>query len=109
MLSFLSKAFGGLSRRYYFSNFIFGVFISSLVITSVKLPLTVNIFVALNAFLFPYSRFVFDSIGSFLLGNTIIVMPLFITLFYKMMLTVLCFFYCYLYRSIWANLSLFSS
>lgn len=73
----LSKTFGGLSKQYYFRQFFFGVLIVAFFIafpfsqTKHAIPLGLIIISIINTCLYPYSRFVYESITSFIMGNNV--------------------------------------
>lgn len=100
MSNIIGKTFGGLSKRYYFRHFVFGIIIAGLFIfISLKGPngipenvMLMLIFVA-NAFLYPYSRFVYESITGFIIGNNVFVMPAILMLFFKLVTMMICFMF----------------
>ena len=71
----LSKTFGGLSKQYYFRQIFFGVLIALVLIIIplsqpkhiIQIPMFA-IFIV-NIFLYPYSRFVYESIVGFIMGR----------------------------------------
>jgi len=94
----IKKTFGGLSKPYYFRHFAFGlVFVALFVFMSLKspngIPINGAILFAVNAFLYPYSRFVYESVVGFIVGNNVIVLPAFVMLFVKLMTMLLCFMF----------------
>ena len=103
MGTILQKTFGGLSREYYFRQLIFGAVLASLMIAininggltlingGLTLPVTFIAILIVNALLYPYSRFVYESIMAFIMGDNLIFLNAFIMLFLKLMTMVLCF------------------
>ena len=78
MNSILSKTFGGLSREYYFRNFIFGLIFPALFYftfyqgkTEIEIPFGLIAFVLVNTFLYPYARFVYEKIMGFIFGKNV--------------------------------------
>ncbi len=78
MNSILSKTFGGLSREYYFRNFIFGLIFPTLFYfafsqgkAEMEIPFGLIAFAIVNTFLYPYSRFVYEKIMDFIFGENV--------------------------------------
>jgi hypothetical protein len=88
----LANTFGGLTRQYYFRNFIFALVFSAMSITGlVQQGNTPAIVIAvINALLYPYSRFVYESIIGFIMGENIFILPLFIMLPMKLFTMLMC-------------------
>jgi|LSQX01.1.fsa_nt_gb hypothetical protein len=103
MGTILQKTFGGLSREYYFRQLIFGAVLASLMIAininggltlingGLTLPVTFIAILIVNALLYPYSRFVYESIMAFIMGDNVFFLNGIIMLFLKLMTMVLCF------------------
>jgi len=95
----LAKTLGGLSRAYYFRQFVFGMALFALMLVLGSkfgedwgaIPLSVLMVFAVYTVLYPYSRFVYDSVVGFVMGNTVIVMPLPVLLLVKFFGMLLCF------------------
>lgn len=91
----LAKTFGGLSPSYYFRQFIFGLALTGFfyfVSTQGKQSLdfaTLSMMVA-NTLLYPYSRFVYESIVGFVLGSNVFFVNALLMLAAKMMTMFLC-------------------
>lgn len=78
-MSFLSKTFGGLSKAYYVRNILFGTFFCLLAMfmgyliyvrsDSISALLALSTYGVINLFLYPYSRFVYESVMGYILGN----------------------------------------
>ncbi|MCW9710931.1 hypothetical protein L5B71_08785 [Avibacterium sp. 21-586] len=77
-MSFISKTFGGLNKAYYFRHFFFGLILFMLfeaiifnagkgAIDSRFISMTIMNCVSL--FLYPYSRFVYESVVGYILGG----------------------------------------
>ncbi|HGO5815520.1 TPA: hypothetical protein ACK3JR_001391 [Mannheimia haemolytica] len=78
MANIIQKTFGGLSFNYYLRHFLFGLLIFALFIfAGVKYPKTgewnipILIILIISQFLYPYARFVYESIIDYILGNNL--------------------------------------
>ncbi|MDD0910203.1 hypothetical protein LZ757_12080 (plasmid) [Xylella fastidiosa subsp. morus] len=94
----IQKTFGGLSKPCYFRHFFFGlIFVAIFVFISLKNPNSFSIssamLFAVNAFLYPYSRFVYEKVIGFIVGNNIFVLPAVVMLFAKLMTMMVCFMF----------------
>lgn len=74
MRSVIAKTFGGLSLQYYFRQFVFGLvfpafiyFMASKGTNSIQIGMIVLMLI--NTLLYPYSRFVYESIMNFIIGK----------------------------------------
>jgi len=83
MKTILAKTFGGLDKAYYFRQLFFGallpifiIFISSQSSTAKPMPVSAMFYFGLNTLLYPYSKFVWDSVKDFLMGNTVITLAI---------------------------------
>ena len=91
----ITKTLGGLSPQYYFRHFVFGFafpvlfyFIASNGPHPIQLGMVVLIVV--NTLLYPYSRFVYESIVNFVMGENVLFVNVFLMLFVKLMTMLLC-------------------
>ena len=99
----LSKTLGSLSGKYYFRNFVFGLMFAALFYSSVleEMPESqvisefIIFFAVVNTLLYPYSRFVFEKMVSFIVGENIfflgaifLLMAKFIAMFFCWMLAI---------------------
>ncbi|RKE26123.1 hypothetical protein B0G76_7726 [Paraburkholderia sp. BL23I1N1] len=82
MHAVLARSFGGLSPRYYVRQFLFGLFFPVfllLVSTHGKgllaLPVHLQVVIAVDTLLYPYSRFVYESVAGYIVGDTVLVFP----------------------------------
>jgi hypothetical protein len=85
MHSVLRKTFGGLTRQYYFRQLFFGslfffgffLFFSSMPNPTGKSVSTAKYFMyvllGINTLLYPYARFVYESVMGFIMGNNVVV------------------------------------
>lgn len=100
MSNFIQKTFGGLSLNYYVRQFLFALLISVFIgFISLKHPQTgeLNIhflvFILINQFLYPYARFVYESIIDYILGNNVFFVNAILSLIVKLFTMLLC--YCF--------------
>lgn len=74
MRALFANTFGGLSAQYYFRHFFFGLLISALVFYASthggsEVHFGSLLFIVINTFLYPYARFVYESVISFIMGE----------------------------------------
>ena len=96
-MDFFRKTLGGLKASYYIRHFIFGALISAIFIYfSLHNPhgyKTGNMIVfVINAFLYPYSRFVYETIVGFIMGQNFFFVNALLMLMVKMMTMLVCWF-----------------
>lgn len=101
MKSIFLKTFGGLTASYlirqYFFAILLGVFMLGFLSMgeSAKTGKIVSgsmiFFVVVNVILYPYARYVFDSIASFILGDNLFILPIPLMLALKFVNIALCF------------------
>lgn len=78
MKQIIAKTFGGLTKQYYIRQFIFGLIFPAIFLFAfsqgsqeVTMSLgTIGLFIV-NTFLYPYSRFVYESIVDFIMGGNV--------------------------------------
>lgn len=92
----IQKTFGGLSKSYYFRHFTFGlIFVAIFVCISLKSTNGIRtndaILFVVNAFLYPYSRFVYESVIGFIVGDNLFVLPAVAVLLAKLVTMIFCF------------------
>lgn len=102
-MSFLSKTFGGLSRSYYIRQFLFGLIFFAFLLfigydsytrSGIHSLLAVNIGYGLVClFLYPYARFVYESIVGYILGENVFLVNAVFLLTAKFITMALCFFF----------------
>lgn len=96
MNRFFQKTFGGLSTAYYIRHFLFGLIFYAFCLYAswnrVEIRITEILGWTLFQFLYPYSRFVYESIIDYIFGNNIIIANAFIVLFVKFVAMTLCWF-----------------
>lgn len=98
MKEIIKKTFGGLTTQYYFRNLFFG-----LIITAFILYMEINanrptewlfyLFILLSTFLYPYSRFVYENIVNFVMGQNTFFVNAFLLIFVKFITIMICWFF----------------
>lgn len=94
----LSRTFGGLSKQYYFRQFLFGAIFLALIIfmsvsassRGVSLNYTLLCLAVVNTLLYPYARFVYESVVGFVMGNNVLFVNALLVLVVKLITMVLC-------------------
>jgi hypothetical protein len=91
----IAKTFGGLSTKYYFRQFVFGAAITAIVFFMASqgtqpIKISMLLFMAVSTILYPYSRFVYESIVGFIMGQNVFVLPAFILLVTKFITMIIC-------------------
>ncbi|CAG4920881.1 hypothetical protein [Paraburkholderia gardini] len=78
----LVRSFGSLPPRYYVRQFLFSLFFPGFLLLAsthgkglLSLPLHLQVIIALNTLLYPYSRFVYESVIGYIVGDTVLVFP----------------------------------
>lgn len=94
----IAKTFGGLSREYYFRQLVFGLaFLAFFVLMMLNSPGGVAIgalvVMVINALLYPYSRFVYESIMGFIMGNNVFFVNALLMLLVKLVTMLICFMF----------------
>ena len=99
MLHILKKTFGGLSgqylfRQYFFSLLLFGFGVACVYLSSQATRQPINLavlpFFIIDLLLYPYSRFVYEQIVGFIMGNNVFYGEASSMLFYKFVTMMLC-------------------
>ncbi|CAE6794759.1 hypothetical protein R75465_04665 [Paraburkholderia aspalathi] len=78
----LVKSFGGLPPRYYVRQFLFGLFFPAFLLFAsthgkglLALPVHLQVILALDTLLYPYSRFVYESVVGYIVGDNAFIFP----------------------------------
>ncbi len=93
------KTFGGLSREYYFREFVFGLIFVVLFFYPYYAkgmtipPIGVILTAILSQILYPYSRFVYHSVMDFIFGNNMFIVNAFLMLILKFLMMMICWFF----------------
>ncbi|MDU8417035.1 hypothetical protein RYA60_02040 [Pseudomonas syringae] len=97
MHSFFAKTFGGLTPSYYARQFIFGALITGFILwalSSSPKGLSANagtiVFLLVNTLLYPYSRFVYESVVGFIMGGNVFFVNAILMLTVKLMTMAMC-------------------
>jgi hypothetical protein len=98
MNSIIAKTFGGLSAQYYIRQFLFGLLLTVLVIYMLHqggpeappVSMAAYILFVLNALLYPYSRFVYESVMGYIMGNNVFFLNAIVLLVAKLFTMVIC-------------------
>lgn len=93
----LRKTLGGLSAAYYGRQFVFGLAISALILFIQTRDLQAHplewglvALLVINTVLYPYARFVYESIVGFIMGNNIFWVNALFMLFVKLITMAIC-------------------
>jgi len=94
-MSFIKKTFGGLSSPYYLRQVFFGGIFSAFLFVLLsqggdKRIFSYFIFIA-NTFLYPYSRFVYESVADFIFGDNVFFVNALFLLVAKFITMLLCY------------------
>ncbi|TXI35794.1 MAG: hypothetical protein E6Q69_00740 [Aquipseudomonas alcaligenes] len=95
MQDIIRKTFGGLSTQYYLRQLFFGGLLAALVIFMTlngnkPIELGLIALLAVNTFLYPYSRFVYESIINFIMGGNVFFVNAIFMLIVKIITMTLC-------------------
>lgn len=101
-MSFFAKTFGGLSKSYYMRNIFFGLFFLLLSILmgyliyiksgSISGILTFSIYGIICLLLYPYSRFIYESVIGYMLENNTFFVNNSVFIYTKLITMGICFF-----------------
>jgi len=93
----LRKTFGGLSTKYYVRQLLFGAVIATIflyALSHAKPPVSANPatygLVGFNTLLYPYARFVYESIVDYIVGANVFIFPALLMLGVKLITIVFC-------------------
>lgn len=91
----IAKTFGGLSKPYYFRQFFFGLmFLAVIMFMATRSTHGVSfgavLVAGVNTLLYPYARFVYESIVGFIVGRNTFFVNVFFMMFVKLMTMALC-------------------
>ncbi|WP_271408116.1 hypothetical protein [Pseudomonas sp. Q1-7] len=95
MRNVLQMSFGGLSRAYYLRQLFFGslftaIFVAVAFYATKPVPLGFYVFLGVITLLYPYSRFVYETVVDFVVGDNMIISNLFVMLWWKWLTMGLC-------------------
>lgn len=91
----LQKTFGGLTKQYYFRQLFFGMLLGVMAVSMFSrgqgpTPYGLWLFSLLSTLLYPYSRFVYESIAGFILGDNLFVVSAPLMLMVKFFTMLIC-------------------
>ena len=101
-MSIISKTLGGLSKQYYIRQFLFGcIFAAVLIFTAISSyssrpdastlqMLTTILMAVFLTFLYPYSRFVYESIVDYIVGENVFFVNAIMMILVKIITMVVC-------------------
>lgn len=99
----LLKTFGGLSKKYYIRQFLFGllfpvgIYFVMMGVKSSKnggeLPASFIVYLVINQFLYPYSRFVYESVVGYVMGDNVFFVNAVSLIFIKYLSMSLCYMF----------------
>ena len=85
------KTLGGLDKQYYFRQLFFATLMGGFVLTMARsIEVGQVAFVIVSTLLYPYSRFVYESIVNFIVGNNMFFANAILVLAVKMMTMLMC-------------------
>ncbi|WP_206951298.1 hypothetical protein [Trinickia acidisoli] len=97
----ITRSFGGLTRAYYIRNFLFGLIFPAMLLfvfshgkahMAMSVEAFLTVFVAANCFLYPYSRFVYESVVDYIVGRNLFFVNAILMLFVKLMTMLFCWY-----------------
>jgi len=91
----LAKTFGGLTTSYYFRQLAFGIIFPAFIYFMTSkgtqlLQVNMIVFMIVNTFLYPYSRFVYESIVDFVMGKNVFLVNALLMFFVKLITMLVC-------------------
>ncbi|WP_375058468.1 hypothetical protein [Zobellella sp. DQSA1] len=94
----IAKTFGGLSMAYYVRQFIFGLIFPAIMIfmgfnSGAGVSAGMIALMVVSSLLYPYSRFAYESIMDFVMGDNMFVVNAIMMLFVKLLTMMLCWFF----------------
>lgn len=97
MQPIIQKTFGGLTKEYYVRHFIFGlIFTGFFVFMQITNPKELSeaiplfLIVAINTFLYPYARYVYESVIGFIMGDNLFITAALPAMMFKLIMMALC-------------------
>ena len=91
----IQKTLGGLSMQYYFRQFFFGLAIAAFIFVMStqggrSMPIGMLFFTIVSTLLYPYSRFVYESVIGFVMGENVFFVNAIFMLFTKFITMAMC-------------------
>lgn len=92
LIKFTRALFCNIKPYYYFRHFVFGIAMSFLAILIAGLHFQTVIMIVICTFLYPYSRFVYEAIIDFIMGDNVIISNIIPALIFKFFTMTFCFY-----------------
>lgn len=97
MKELFGKFFGGLNPAYFFRQLVFGIILGAVFIagkanSTTGLEFGELLMMVVSTLLYPYSRFVYESIVSFITGGNVFIVNGLVMMFVKVMTMCMCWF-----------------
>jgi hypothetical protein len=94
----IQKTLGGLSAQYYFRQFFFGLLVAALIFFTSTLngrPIQIGMLfmIVINTLLYPYSRFIYESIVDFIVGKNVFFVNAIFMLITKFITMLMCWMF----------------
>lgn len=92
----LQKTLGGLSAQYYWRHFFFGAVMTSIQLATIGAKPGMNgfwVFAAVNTILYPYARFVYESVVGFVMGQNFFMVNALLLLLVKFITMLACWMF----------------
>jgi hypothetical protein len=91
----IQKTLGGLSTQYYLRQFFFGLVLAAIIFFlstqgEHSMPIGVLLFTIINTLLYPYSRFVYEGVVRFIMGENVFFVNAIFMLFTKFITMAMC-------------------
>lgn len=91
----IQKTLGGLSPQYYLRQFFFGLVVAAFVFFMAtqggkSMPVGMLFFTVISTLLYPYSRFVYESIAGFIMGENVFFVNTILMLITKFITMTIC-------------------
>ncbi|MGX1127177.1 hypothetical protein [Pseudomonas sp. HLS-6 TE3448] len=91
----LVKTFGGLSTQYYLRNFLFGLIFPAILFAAISntpkgITFGLVLLCVINSLLYPYARFVYESVIGYIFGNNVFFVNALLMLMLKLMTMLMC-------------------
>lgn len=97
MRSFFAKTFGGLTTSYYIRQFLFGLLFTVMIISlaangpgGIGAKPGLIALAIINTLLYPYSRFVYESVVGYIMGNNVFFVNALLMLIVKIFTMAMC-------------------
>lgn len=95
----IKKTFGGISAQFYFRQFMFSILIAVFIYYmstqggDKAIQPGMVLFIIISTFLYPYARFVYESVMSFILGKNVFYVNAMLMLIVKFITMIMCWMF----------------